>query len=73
VPVYFIWLKYLSWLGYANEVLLVNQWDNIEQIKCPNSTIVINSTFASNSTCPFETGEAVLEFFKMKKVFFLRK
>ncbi|WAQ93841.1 WHITE-like protein, partial [Mya arenaria] len=32
IPVYFIWLEYLSWFKYANEVLAVNQWQNIDII-----------------------------------------
>ncbi|KAG1709785.1 Protein white [Nymphon striatum] len=32
VPVYFIWLKYLSWFNYAYEIMIVNQWGNIGNI-----------------------------------------
>ncbi len=34
VPDYFIWLKYLSWLNYANELLMINQWDGVKNITC---------------------------------------
>jgi hypothetical protein len=57
--VYFIWLKYLSWLGYANEVLLVNQWDGINEIKCSGK---------NETVCLFKTGDDVLDFYKMDKV-----
>ena len=26
IPVYFIWVKYLSWFYYGTECLFVNQW-----------------------------------------------
>jgi hypothetical protein len=32
IPIYFIWLKYLSWFTYANEILVVNQWRHITKI-----------------------------------------
>jgi hypothetical protein len=35
VPVYFIWLKYISWFSYSNEILVVNQWKSVQNIsKC---------------------------------------
>ena len=35
MPVYFIWLEYLSWLKYGQEVLVINQWQDIKNIsKC---------------------------------------
>jgi hypothetical protein len=57
VPVYFIWLKYLSWLGYGNEILLINQWDGISGIACP----------ANRTSCITE-GSEVITNFGMKKV-----
>ena len=44
VPVYFIWLKYLSWLGYGNEILVINQWDNIRNITCDREPCISNGT-----------------------------
>uniref|UniRef100_A0A6A7G0X1 Protein white n=1 Tax=Hirondellea gigas TaxID=1518452 RepID=A0A6A7G0X1_9CRUS len=38
VPVYFIWLQYISWFNYANEALTINQWNDIEHIDCSNTT-----------------------------------
>lgn len=29
---YFIWLKYVSWFTYANEILVVNQWRRVTNI-----------------------------------------
>lgn len=31
-PDYLIWLKYLSWFSYGNEMLVVNQWDDVKHI-----------------------------------------
>jgi hypothetical protein len=57
VPVYFIWLKYLSWFMYGNEALLVNQWEGITTIDCNRS----------NATCP-ASGAVVLETLDFKPV-----
>ncbi|CAL1279820.1 unnamed protein product [Larinioides sclopetarius] len=37
VPVYFIWLKYISMFFYGNEALLINQWRNVNNITCTTS------------------------------------
>nr|CAD7410475.1 unnamed protein product [Timema cristinae] len=50
VPIYFKWFSYLSWFKYANEALLINQWEGVEQIDCT----------ASNITCP-KNGLVVVE------------
>ena len=40
VPVYFDWLRYVSWFMYANEALSINQWQGISfndtLSPCPN-------------------------------------
>nr|QNH67903.1 ATP-binding cassette transporter subfamily G-like protein 4 [Brachionus rotundiformis] len=56
VPSYFIWIKYLSWLNYANEILIVNQWDGVTNIYCP-----------ANSTRCFRNGDDVINALGMKK------
>nr|CAD7598245.1 unnamed protein product [Timema genevievae] len=50
VPIYFKWLSYLSWFKYANEALLINQWEGVDHIDCT----------ASNTTCP-KNGLVVVE------------
>ncbi|KAG5892104.1 hypothetical protein JTB14_008073 [Gonioctena quinquepunctata] len=52
IPIYFKWLSYLSWFKYGNEALMINQWENITQIDCPNG----------NSTCP-RNGHVVLQIY----------
>ncbi|CAL4117650.1 unnamed protein product [Meganyctiphanes norvegica] len=32
VPVYLIWMKYISWFYYGNEALNINQWKDVEEI-----------------------------------------
>ncbi|KAL4222302.1 ATPase [Mactra antiquata] len=53
VPPYFIWLEYLSWFKYANELIAVNQWSNIDSIECE-----VNGTIP----CLYRNGEAVLKY-----------
>ncbi|GAB1608807.1 protein white-like [Argonauta hians] len=53
IPDYFIWLKYLSWFSYATELVTVNQWEDIESIKCTN---------IANVTCQYNNGTDVLKF-----------
>ncbi|CAD7081526.1 unnamed protein product [Hermetia illucens] len=34
MPIIFSWLKYLSWMLYANEALSILQWEGIQNITC---------------------------------------
>lgn len=45
VPDYFIWIKYTSWFLYSNELMIVNQWRDINHISCDeaNSTVCIHN------------------------------
>nr|XP_023024221.1 protein white-like [Leptinotarsa decemlineata] len=52
IPIYFKWVSYLSWFKYGNEALMINQWENITEIDCPNG----------NSTCPRD-GHMVLQIY----------
>lgn len=58
IPVYFIWIKYISWLNYSNEIVQLNQWNGVKNITCD-----------LNSNSCFRTGEEVLEFSGVKEVF----
>nr|QUF59469.1 ATP-binding cassette transporter Abcg-like5 [Brachionus angularis] len=55
VPDYFIWLRYLSWFNYANELLIINQWDTITNISC------------TTVKCAFNNGADVINALQMKK------
>jgi len=53
IPDWLIWLKYLSWFLYSNELLMINQWQGVKfDCKLPilpnNSTV--DSTGALNAT-----------------------
>jgi len=49
VPIWLIWLKYLSWFLYGFEALLINQWDGIENITCPAEPKMVGSLLFNNS------------------------
>jgi len=57
VPIYFIWAQYISWFSYSNEILIINQWSNVQNI-----------THNPNSTSDFRTGSDVIHFLKMDEV-----
>ncbi|BFY98583.1 hypothetical protein BsWGS_01622 [Bradybaena similaris] len=66
IPVYFIWLRALSWFKYANEVLMVNQWQNIHNISCPLQES--NEENANKGEeCMYKTGEDVLAYTSFDK------
>lgn len=37
IPVYFIWIKYLSWVYYTNEAIMITLWTKVNEIKCSES------------------------------------
>lgn len=55
VPVYFDWMRYISWFMYGNEALSINQWKGVEfpDEACPNGIC---------------TGEAILARFDFNPV-----
>ncbi|XP_041366799.1 protein white-like [Gigantopelta aegis] len=53
IPVYFIWLKFVSWFKYANELLIIIQWEDVTHIDCHK-----NAT--SGKGC-FQNGTGVIE------------
>ena len=57
VPKYFLWLKYLSWLNYSNQALLINQWLDVEKIECKEYAF----------RC-LKTGENILDHLHIDKV-----
>ena len=60
VPVYFLFLRYISWFGYANEALQVNQWEGVKNITC-ESTGCIQA---------FSSGDLILSYLQMNPVSF---
>jgi hypothetical protein len=67
VPVYFIWLKYISWFYYGNEALVINQWKNVDHIGCSNVT---NSN--GNATACIPNGKVVIETLNFSEDNFVR-
>ncbi|XP_013386693.1 protein white-like [Lingula anatina] len=61
VPVYFIWLNYMSWFPYSNEVITVVQWRNVDTIRCHNGT-----------SCAFRTGQDIIDYYSFKEENILR-
>nr|QNH67971.1 ATP-binding cassette transporter subfamily G-like protein 5 [Brachionus plicatilis] len=58
VPDYFIWLKYISWFFYTNEIINVYLWRNVDSIPCtkdPNGTNIC----AANGC--FQNGQEFLD------------
>jgi len=48
IPIYFLWIKYFSWLNYSSQTLIVTQWHNVTNIGCQDY-----------SRC-FKTGDDIL-------------
>lgn len=55
VPVYFDWMRYISWFMYGNECLSINQWVGV----------TFNDTMCPDGIC---TGEQILENFQFNPV-----
>ncbi|XP_073236643.1 protein white-like [Porites lutea] len=68
VPVYFIWLKYISWFMYGFEALIINQWKGYGSIPCTTETTIAptlsptNSTSAGNGAFCIPNGDAAIAF-----------
>ncbi|XP_057379243.1 protein white-like [Daphnia carinata] len=59
VPVYFDWMRYISWFMYGNEALSINQWVGIS----------FNDTSCPDNMC---TGEQILASFDFNPDYFYR-
>jgi len=71
VPVYLIWIRYMSWFYYTNELLNINQWADIGDITCDAPAISIpqarmNGTQFDMKIC-FPNGKSVLNFYGFKE------
>jgi len=69
VPVYFVWLKYISWFMYGFEALIINQWKGYGPIDCgstnatatPPLTAMKGSSGGEGALC-IPNGDKVIEF-----------
>nr|QNH67906.1 ATP-binding cassette transporter subfamily G-like protein 7 [Brachionus rotundiformis] len=34
IPVYFVWIKYISWVYYTNEAVMITLWSRVKEIEC---------------------------------------
>uniref|UniRef100_A0A0P5KYT2 Protein white n=1 Tax=Daphnia magna TaxID=35525 RepID=A0A0P5KYT2_9CRUS len=59
VPIYFDWMRYISWFMYGNEALSINQWVGVR----------FNDTVCPNGVC---TGEQILKNFDFDPNLFYR-
>lgn len=65
VPDWLIWLKYLSWFLYSNELLVINQWDNVT-IACNEDMLPANHTDGKPLPC-ISNGDAVFQYYGFDK------
>lgn len=56
VPVYFVWLKYISWFMYGFEALIINQWKDYGPISCGVNATATPSTAMNGSAGGFGDG-----------------
>ena len=74
-PVYFLWIKYISWMYYANESVNAVLWSETGAIECTKTSGLeaMNSTMMQDG-CPgkgcFKDGNEVLDFLGFKLVRF---
>jgi hypothetical protein len=60
VPKYFLFLRYISWFGYANEALQINQWHGVANITCEETGCIQ----------AFSSGDLILAYLQMNPVSF---
>lgn len=58
VPKYFLFLRYISWFGYANEALQINQWHGVKNITCEETGCIQ----------AFSSGDLILSYLQMNPV-----
>ena len=57
-------MQYLSWLSYANEALVVNEWDGVVNITCTTT----NAPFCQTGGF---TGDMIIKGLDFKKVYLI--
>lgn len=58
---YLIWIKYLSWFHYGNELVTVNQWKDVEHIQCDEPGYRYGNVTLHINTCMFRTGQDIID------------
>ena len=59
IPFFMVWIKYISWFYYGNEILISNQWRNVENISC----LTFSGSVGSEPESCIKHGRAVIELF----------
>lgn len=59
VPVYFVWLKYISWFMYGFEALIINQWKDYGPIACSHPANGTAKAGGEGSFCVPNGNEAI--------------
>lgn len=57
-PAFFVYLKFLSVFNYGYDLLMINQWEKVEKLKCEFQIVEL---------CKFD-GLAILDDFKLRTV-----
>lgn len=63
IPDWLLWVKYLSWFQFSNELISINQWKDVDIIYCANVTE--HPAPEGSSVCG--TGAAVLDGFNFSE------
>ncbi|BFY98580.1 hypothetical protein BsWGS_01620 [Bradybaena similaris] len=69
-PDYFVWMDAISWFKYSYEIMMINQWEDLDYIACENKTIPVNATqdeICNAQKCLFSNGLEVLDYNSMDK------
>ncbi|CAF0966239.1 unnamed protein product [Rotaria sordida] len=57
IPNWLIWIKYLSWMYYSNEMALINQWKDVQSLECNQK---------DNTTC-YHNGTDIINYYGFNK------
>ncbi|CAG5130201.1 unnamed protein product [Candidula unifasciata] len=69
-PDYFVWMDAISWFKYSYEIMMINQWEDLDYIACENKTVSANATqdeICDAQKCLFSNGLEVLDYNSMDK------
>ena len=62
IPVYMKPLGWISWFQYCYEILVVNQWQNVDSLECETAVrTVINGTVTLDTSACYYDGQEVIE------------
>lgn len=65
IPAWMAWLRHVSWSYYAYQLIMFNQWAEVDNIQCASTSS--NSTQCSDASC-LASGDDVLKFYDFEQV-----